>query len=154
MDLSKLSTSDKVIAGSGIVLFIASFLPWFGVSERGFGSVSWNGWDTGFFWGGIPALIGLALAALVLIPLFAADFKLPDLPVTWGQAFLGAGALAAFLVVLKLLIGDSYFGVSVGRQWGLFVAAIAAVALAVGGFLKFQEEKSGAGTSSAPPSAF
>ena len=31
MDLNKLTTSDKVIAGSGILLFIADFLPWFKV---------------------------------------------------------------------------------------------------------------------------
>lgn len=145
MDLNKLSTSEKLIAGSGLALFIASFLPWFGL----FG-YNGNGWDVGFFWGGVPALLGLALAVLVALPLFAADVKLPELPVTWGQAILGAAGLSAFLVVLKLLIGHH----SLNRQWGLFVAVIAAVALAAGGFLKFQEEQKGGGASSAPPSAF
>ena len=35
MDLKKLTTSDKVIAGSGLVLFIAYFLTWFKVSFSG-----------------------------------------------------------------------------------------------------------------------
>jgi hypothetical protein len=149
VDLNKLSTADKVIAASGILLFIFSFFSWFAV-DVGFGirAASANGWDVGFLWGGIPALLGLLLAALVLVPLFAADFKLPDLPVTWGQAILGAAALAAFLVVLRLLMGFH----SWDRQIGIFLAALAAIGLAVGGFLKFQEEK--AGTTAAPPSAF
>ena len=36
MDLSKLTTSDKLIAGGGIVLFISMFLPWYGI-DAGFG---------------------------------------------------------------------------------------------------------------------
>lgn len=148
MDLSKLSTADKVIAGSGILLFIFSFFPWFGLDLGAFGSATGNGWDTGFLWGGIPALLGLAAAVLVLLPMFAADFKLPDLPVTWGQAFLGAGALAALLVILKLLIGEEFLD----REIGIFLAALAAAGFAAGGFLKFQDEKKGASTT--PPSAF
>ena len=86
--MDKLTTSDKVVAGSGLLLFIASFLPWFGV--EGF-NVHGNGWDVGFFWGGIPALLGLAAAGVVLATKLG-DVKLPDLPITWGQAILAAGA--------------------------------------------------------------
>ncbi len=150
MDLSKLSTADKVIAGSGILLFIFSFFPWYGIDLGPFGSVTGNGWDVGFLWGGLPALLGLALAVVVLLPMFAADVKLPDLPVTWGQAILGVAVFAAFWVILKLLIGES----GLDREIGMFLAALAAAGLAAGGFLKFQEEKSGAGSASTPPSAF
>jgi hypothetical protein len=139
VDLSKLTTSDKVVAGSGLLLFIASFLPWFGID--GFDG-SGNGWDVGFLWGGIPALLGLAAAGVVLASKLG-DVKLPDLPITWGQAILGAGALSALLVLLKLLLGEEAcaFGTCIDfdRKWGLFVAAIAAIGLAAGGFLKFQE---------------
>jgi hypothetical protein len=137
--VDKLTTSDKVVAGSGLLLFIASFLPWFGF--EGF-SESGNGWDVGFFWGGIPALLGLAAAGVVLATKLG-DVKLPDLPITWGQAILAAGALSALIVVLKLLIGHEECGggfcFDFDRKWGLFVAAIAAIGLAAGGFLKFQE---------------
>lgn len=139
MDLNKLTTSDKVVAGSGLLLFIASFLPWFGVD--GF-SESGNGWDTGFLWGGIPALLGLAAAAVVLATKLG-DVKLPDLPITWGQAILAAGVLSALLVVLKLLIGEEACAFDVcidfDRKWGLFLAALAAIGLAVGGSLKYKE---------------
>lgn len=147
MDLTKLSLSDKIIGGAAIVLLISSFLPWFEASAGGF-SVSGNGWDVGFFWAGIPVILGLIMLAHVGIKNFGDASKLPDLPVTWGQVHLGAGALAAVIVVLKLLIGEEVgFGVDMDRSFGLFLATIAALALAYGGFLKFQEEKK-AGTSS------
>lgn len=132
--MDKLSTSDKVIVGSGLLLFICSFLPWFKLDFLG-ESISANGWDVGFFWAGIPALLGLAAAAVVLAKNFA-DVDLPDLPIGWGQAFLIAGALSAAIVVLKLLIGEDI----VDRAWGLFLATLAALGFAYGGWLKFQEE--------------
>jgi hypothetical protein len=164
VDLSKLSTADKVISISAIVLFIASFLPWFKVEVEGgegFGGAvaDGNGWDVGFLWSGIPVLLGLAMLAIIAIRAFSPDTSLPDLPVTWGQAFLGAGALAALLVLLKLLIGEDDGGfdfVEVNRAYGLFLAAIAAIGLAVGGFLKMQEDNAtgGATPGAAPPQSF
>lgn len=142
MDLNKLSTGDKVIAGSGIVLLIAYFMPWF-KADAGFVSVSASGGDVGFLWATLPMLLGLiAAGAVIANKLF--DVKLPDLPVPWGQAFLGAGGLAAVLVVLKLLIGEDAdgaeaLGIDVSRSIGIFLAALAAIGLAVGGFLKMQE---------------
>ena len=137
--MDKLTTSDKVVAGSGLLLFIASFLPWFGL--EGYPG-SGNGWDVGFLWAGLPALLGLAAAGVVIATKMG-DVKLPDLPITWGQAFLGAGALSALLVVLKLLIGYEVCGfgtcIDLDRKWGMFLAAIAALGLAAGGFLKYQE---------------
>lgn len=147
MDLNKLSTSDKVIAGSGILLFVAYFLPWFKVDFGfGVGSVNATGSDVGFLWSTFPMLIGLAMAGSVIAnKLF--DVKLPDLPISWAQAYLGLGALAALLVLLKLLIGEDPSSV-VDRAFGLFLAAIAAIGLAAGGYLKFQEGGGSTGDSS------
>lgn len=149
MDLNKLTLSDKVIAGSAIALLIFSFLPWFTFDLGPFGgNVSVNGWDVGFLWGVFPVILGIIMLVQVALTAFSPETKLPDLPVTWGQVHLGAGGLAALLVVLKLLIGQDGFS----RGFGLFLAAVAAIGLAAGGFLKFQAEKSG--TSAAPPSTF
>jgi hypothetical protein len=136
VDLSKLTQSDKVVAGSGILLFIASFLPWFKIDIFG-GSHTLSGWDN-FLLGGLPALLGLAAAAVILATKMGTA-EAPTLPVSWGQAFLGAGGLSALLVVVRLLTGEDFYD----RSWGLFVATIAALAFAGGGYLKFQEEKSG-----------
>ena len=136
MDLSKLTRSDRIIAGSGIVLFIASFLPWFKISSVI--DYSWNGWDVGFLWGGLPALLGLVSAGIVLGTKLG-NMEMPKMSFSSGQAMLVAGAVSAALVVLKLLTGYH----SVDRAWGLFLATLAALGLLAGGFLAFQEEKSG-----------
>lgn len=142
MDLNKLTTADKVIAGSGIVLFIAYFLPWF-KADAGIVSVSASGGDVGFLWATLPMLLGLIAAAIVIATkLF--DVKLPDLPAPLGQILLGIGALAAVLVVLKLIIGEdddaaAAVGIDISRSFGIFLAALAAIGLAVGGYLKMQE---------------
>jgi hypothetical protein len=146
VDLKKLSRAEMIISVAAIVLFIASFLDWFTVKVgvAGFtASAGGNGWDVGFLWGGVPTLIGLVMLAHVAISNFAPDVSLPDWP--WGRVHLVLGIVAAALVVLKLIIGeDSDFpGVSVDRAFGIFLAALAAIALAVGGFL-YNQEREGA----------
>jgi len=136
VDLNKLTTSDKIIAGSGILLFIAYFLPWFKVDFGQFGGeATASGGDVGFLWSTLPMLIGLVMAGVVIAnKLF--DVKLPDLPIPWGQALLGLGVIAALLVTLKLLIGEDPSDI-VKRAFGLFIATLAAIGLAVGGYLKY-----------------
>lgn len=152
MDLNKLTTSDKIIVGSGILLFIAYFLPWFKVDFGQFGGeVTASGSDVDFLWSTLPMLIGLVLGGLVIASkLF--DVQLPDLPVPWSQVYLGLGVLAALLVVLKLIIGEDPSDI-VERAYGLFIAAIAAIGLAVGGFLKFQAGEDAPAAGSDPGSA-
>lgn len=164
MDLSKLSLGDKVIAGSGLALLIFSFLPWFKFEFSGFGvstSHTQNGWDY-FFTGIVPVLLGLVMIAWVVATKLA-DVKLPELPVPAGLMLLGIGGLAALLVVLRLLIGGDDEGTGLlDRSFGLFLATLAALGLAGGGFLKFQEDggelpKSGGNTQGGgtqPPTPF
>ncbi|MCB0965126.1 MAG: hypothetical protein KDA98_17750 [Acidimicrobiales bacterium] len=139
MDLSKLSTGDQVIGGSGIALFLFSFFPWFGVDGYSGGG---NAWDVGFFTGILPTLIGLAMVGWVAATkLF--DVELPELPIPEGLLLLGLGAFAALLIILRLLmgyeVGNAVFSVSLDRKFGLFLATLAGIGLAGGGFLKFQE---------------
>jgi hypothetical protein len=152
MDFSKLRTSDWVVGGSGVALLIFSFFPWYGVEGLGGGSRS--GWDY-FLFGTIPVLIGIAMVAIVLIRAMSPDTKLPELPIGWGQVLFIAGCVAAALVVLKLLIGDDVLGFDLDRKIGIFLSALAAIGLAVGGFLQWQEEKGGATTTgTTPPQPF
>jgi len=142
VDINKLTMPEKVISASAIVLFIASFLPWFEISIFGI-SASGNGWDVGFLWGGIPTILGLVMLAHVLISKFAENVTLPELP--WPMIHMVAGIVAGALVVLKLLIGESEAGIDFDRAYGLFLAAIAGIGLAVGGFL-YNKEHQGSGT--------
>ena len=148
MDLNKLTTSDRVVCGSAIALLIFSFFPWYGLAGG-----SRNGWDY-FLFGVIPVLLGLVMLAQVALTRFSPQTKLPTVPMGWGQLHLIIGAVAAVLVLIKLLIGDSVsvFGlgsVDLDRKFGIFLAFLAGVGLVVGGYLKFQEEKA-AGPAPAP----
>lgn len=168
MDISKLTKGEQIIGVAAIVFIISTFLPWFTVEAEGFGgalSEGANGWDVGFLWARFPALIALVMLVAVVLDKLT-EVQLPDLPVTWGQLHLGLGALVALLVLLKLLIGEDAglsgaeaafldeLGISISRAWGIFVALLAAIALAVGGFFKFQEEKAGVGGAATPPTSF
>ncbi len=143
MDLNKLSTGDKVLAGSGIALFIFTFLTWFKFESSAFGrtfGVSQNGWHF-FLTGIVPALLALALIGYVVATKLVDGVNLPDMPVGYPLVVLGMAALAALLVILRLLIGGDDAGTDVlDRAFGIYLATLAALGLAAGGFLKFQEE--------------
>jgi hypothetical protein len=156
VDLSKLTTADKLILAGGIAYLIFMFLPWYGI--EGFSDVGNTGWD--YFLGGIlPLILILVMAAQVIISRFSPDTKLPDPPVPWSQVHLIAGAAAAIIVLLRTIIGSDVELVgddfSLDRKVGLFLALIAAIVVAAGGFLKSQEgddaaPATGSDTGSAP----
>src|SRR3546814_485879 len=147
----RISDWSSDVCSSDLVLFIAYFLPWFKV-DFGLGSVSASGGDIGFLWSTLPMLIGLVMAGVIIASkLFGV--KLPELPMPWSQVHLALGALAAILVVLKLIIGEDPTDI-VDRAYGLFLAALAAIGLAAGGFLMFKAgddaPTTGGSTGSAP----
>ncbi len=143
MDLTKLSLGDKIMAGSGLALFVFSFLPWYKFEyNNGFASasVSQNGWHF-FFTGILPTLLGLALLGYVVVTKVLEGVELPELPVAWPLVVLGTAGLAALLVIIRLLAGGDDEGTGVlDRSFGLFLAVIAVIGLAAGAFLKFQED--------------
>ncbi len=147
MDLSKLSTGDKVIAGSGIALLIFSFFPWFGVDE-GFASYSESGWSNVFSL--LAVLIGIAMVVVTILP--AAGVELPELGMPWSQILFIAGIVAGALVLLQLLIGADVGGFDLDREIGLFLGVIAAAGLVAGGFLKRQDPAGG--PAAGPPTSF
>jgi hypothetical protein len=138
--LNQLSLGEKLIAGGGVLMLIASFLPWYKVDFglEGFGSVSRNGWQSpGAIWSMLALIVALAMAAAVLGPKFA-NMRLPDIgKYTWGQALLAAGVAVVVFIVLKLVDESSYM------SFGFYLGIIAAAALAAGGYLLYSEEKAG-----------
>jgi hypothetical protein len=157
VDLSKLTTSDKLILGGAIGFLLFMFFPWFGLSGG-----SNNGWHY-FLFGIIPLLLILITAAVVAVRVFAPDTKLPELPVPYGLAMLIASGLGLLLVLLKLAIGDSVsFGVAgfgsgtidLDRQFGIFLAFISAAVVTAGAFMKYQAKEEAGPAASGPPTAF
>jgi hypothetical protein len=147
VDLSKLTTGDKVIAGSGIALFIISFFPWFGI-EAGFVDYSESGWSSIFSM--LAILVAIAMVAITLLPHFGV--QLPELGMPWNQVMFIAGIVVGALVLLQLLIGSSTAGVDLDRKIGVFLGLVAAAGVAAGGFLKKQEAD--APGAAGPPQSF
>ena len=154
MDLKKVTTNDWIIAGGCIAVFIGVFLPWIG-AEVCIGGFCAGGDVNGFhyfFQGTIPWLLAIAILAVMIIRKFVPNVNLPDKlgNFTWNQVILAASALAAVLVVLRLLTGDS----GLDRKLGLFLSAAGTIAMVVGSFLKYQANEEETGTASGPPTAF
>lgn len=142
MDLDKLSLSDKIIAGTGIVLLIdLLFLPWHSVDLGPLGDYSRSGVESpNSFWGIVALLLTIAVVAVTVVRVFKPETKLPDLPVTWDRAiFFGAAATLAVLL-LKLVLETDYLG------FGAWLGILLAAGMTYGGYLKFQAEKAGTGT--------
>jgi hypothetical protein len=142
VDINKLSMPEKIIAASGILLLISSFLPWFKVEFLG-QDITANAWDLGFLFGPLPVLLGLVMVAHVAISNFAENVSLGDLP--WPKIHMGAGIAAGVLIILKLLIGESAAGVDIDRAFGIFLGTLCGIGLAAGGFL-YNKEHDGATT--------
>jgi hypothetical protein len=148
MDLSKLSLGDKIIAVSGILLFIFSFFSWLGVKVSGAGSLSASGSKSawGFTLTLLAVLLGILLVAYVVLK--ALDVKLPELgAVTWGQIALGVAVVVALFIVIKIIAGPSgvntgSFGsvsVSKQRKIGIFLGFLASLGLVAGAYLNARE---------------
>ena len=157
MDLKKLTTNDWIIAGGCIAVFIGVFLPWIGADSVCVGGFCVGGGSVSgfhyFFQGTIPWLLAIGVLAVMIIRKFVPNVNLPDKVgnFTWNQVILAASALAAVLVILRLLTGDS----GLDRKLGLYLSSLGAVAMVVGAFLKYQAGEEDAGpASSGPPTSF
>jgi hypothetical protein len=160
MDLNRLSTGDKVIGVSGILLFIFSFFPWLGFSFGGF-SESRSAWTFTLCW--IAVILGVALVIYVILRMQGVN--LPTLgSITWNQVALGVAILAAVLILIKIITGPGTGGVDISgtgidkeRKIGIFLGFIASLGLVAGAFLNLKESDELPGRSSsgdaAPPTA-
>src|SRR5215210_967337 len=136
MDTSRLTTGDMIAGVGGIVLLIALFLPWYGVSVdvAGFSaSESGNGWEALGF---IDILLFLIALATIAVVAARAAARLPA-EVPGAVVLLGLGSLAVLLVLFRIVdipVDDVPDGVDVSRRLGVFIALIGAGAVAYGGW--------------------
>jgi hypothetical protein len=135
-----LSLAEKLVAGGGILMLIASIFDWFSYSELGF-SFGSDGWSApGSMWSTLAILISIIMAGVVIATRLG-NVQMPALPqnLTWGQVCGGGAGLVVVLMLLKLW---RIMAVEVGGPGlGFFLGVIAAAAIAYGGYLLYSEEK-------------
>jgi hypothetical protein len=121
MDFSKLSSSDKMVTYSAVVLVIAGIIS------------NWGG----LLW--LSILAGLAALVVVFLPQMSPATSLPG---SKGSLLVAAGGIAAAGAVIEILRYLSYFFNTLGDwQTLLFlVALVAALVLAWVGWQAFQAE--------------
>jgi hypothetical protein len=138
VDVKKLSTGEKIIGISGIVLFIDSFLDWFGAKAGPF-SAKDNAW--GFTLPLLAVLLGIAM--VVLVALRASGVVMPEKVGGFGFRLLYLlGGLAFLLVLIKIIVGPDIPdipGVDKTREIGAYIGLLCTAGLAVGGFMAAKE---------------
>jgi hypothetical protein len=131
-DASSIKRSTWLTGGGSVVLLISTFFSW-GKFSLGPVSLNVSGWDTG-------ALGKLVFfAALIAIILVVVDYMKVDvsqMPVPVSLALVGTAAAGLLFVILRFLFMPD----GLSRAWGLYVAIIAAAALAYGAWLKMSED--------------
>lgn len=143
----KMPLGEKIILPAGLVLLIDSFIPWYHAKACFLdvcASANRSGWESpGGIWSILAVLLGLAMAVVVGLTRFT-QVQLPALPqgLTWARVYLGAGALAALFVLIKLINHSGNLSI------GFFIGIICVIALVAGGYLLFQAERGGAGATS------
>jgi hypothetical protein len=127
-----------------VVLLISVFFSWYTASVGPF-SVSGSGWDTT----DVAKLV--FLLALVAGAAWVLDLAVPgvDLPFPAATVALVAGVAAAVLVLYRIIskphagelnsAAAKAAGISYGTAWGIWVALLAAIAVAVGAYLYMNE---------------
>jgi hypothetical protein len=141
MELDKLTLSDKIIAGAGVVLIIdLLFLPWHSI-DIGVLSFTRSAVESpNAFWGVLALLLTVALVAVTLLRVLKPETALPDLPVSWDRAVFFAAAAVLVSLFLKLVMETEALG------FGAWLGLLLAAGVAYGGYLKYQADSTGAST--------
>ena len=135
-DIRQLPRNEQWFLGAGVLVFVASFLPWYGVSYnfnfagvKSSGSASINAWHS---YATLGLLLILAATVIAAVMALARD-ALPEIPMSWNVVVTGLSVLGALLVVIRSLNLPSASGpgASVGLRWGGWILLIACIAHAV-----------------------
>ncbi len=135
MDMSRLSTGEKIVLGAAGAYFVWTFLPvWYNLSiDLGpLGGISDN--LNGFRGTTLVAWL-LSIVAIAEILLRSMMGMKLDVGIKPGLLHVGVAALAVILTVLGLVAKPTGYGVS----WGLFVAIIISLAWAYGAYMMYSQ---------------
>ena len=162
MDSSKLGVGEMVAGIGGLALFVFMFLPWYGVDSVGGFGISGgdaSAWEAFSFIDILLFLVSVVVVGLVIAQLAETT---PEMPAPPAQIIMIAGIVALVLIVFRLVFapgvdsGDIDIDVDLGREIGIFLALIAAAAIAYGGWRATNEAAQTSeptSSSAAPPAA-
>jgi hypothetical protein len=140
----KTYSNGELILGAGLVVALINwFIPWwwtYSFTYSGIGGINTSGGASGFSdgWGWLGFIVLLALIALFALRAFAPQV-LPALPFADYLIYAVGGVVILLIAVLFLTYANGSYsgpGYSEGISIGFFLGLIAAVAIAVGGWLK------------------
>lgn len=127
--------NDLAIMGAGVLMFIDSFLPWYGTKFLGFHDITVSGWSAGFgSWFSIILVIAVAGVTAARVFGGRAMPAVANGAVTWTFITAAVSALAAVIILLRWLTFNTFHGLA-GAKFGLFVGLVLAVVQAVFGYL-------------------
>jgi hypothetical protein len=168
-DLRSLPPFDLGILIAGVLIFIVSFFPWFGVSSSGTSvggftvpgiNASENAWHS---YSVLALLLLLLATGVAAVAIFAAGAT-PQLPIGLRWITAGLSALGGLLYVIRVFTlphhstGIAGFKASEGAKWGawlLLIVVLVHVACSVISALSSDEQVpwQRGGASTAPPAA-
>jgi hypothetical protein len=139
-DIKNLPRNDQAVIGLGILAFIASFFPFYGVTVNvgGFkGSSSISTWHS---YAVLGILLVLAATILAAAQVFAGS-SLPSMPVSANFLVAGLAALGTLLIIIRGFTYDSASapGASVGLKWGFYVVMIVCLAQVAFAVMRLRE---------------
>jgi hypothetical protein len=151
MDVSTLSTGEKVSGVAGVLLFLIMILfSWFGIEVSGFGgSEGANAFES---FSVIDIILLVTAIAAVALPLMSATQANVDLPVALSAIVALLGAISVILILYRIIdppdFGTNALDVGFGdvpgvdetREIGAFLGLLAAIGVTIGGWLAMQEE--------------
>ena len=126
MDLRRLRTGEWVAGLAGLALLVSLFLPWY--DGR-------TGWQSLGLLDVLLAVVGLAALA---IPFATAAYRVPALPLALQSLTTLIGIFALLCVLARVLNLPDWAS---DREWGLWVALLAAVGVVAGGLLAMRDER-------------
>lgn len=144
MELRRLSRGERVAGVSAVLLFLFTFLDWYGVSVFVYGrSISWQGnaWDILEV---TPILLVVGIAATFGLIALKASGADRELAIDGAQMIAVLGAISFLLILYRIIerptFGSPPYSVEASAQVGIFLALIAAAGIAFGGWRAMQED--------------
>jgi hypothetical protein len=128
MKFAELGRGTQLLLVAGVLLLIDSFLDWQQVSAAGITAGA-------SMWHGVGVVAGLLLIALLVweVAQVTGVTRNLELPISAALVSVGLAVGTAAFTVIKFLVANE------ARHWPAWIGLILAVAVAVGGWLRYSE---------------